>query len=243
MRFMIMHRTNPHWEGGGKPGPQLVARVGALLGEMERAGVLLAGEGLRESALGARLRFSGGARTVIPGPFRGENELPAALAILRVASLDEAIEWASRIGRVLRDGELDVRPVTEPWHIGAAPRPEGLTTTRYMVLRKADAASEAGTAPAPQQSAALADLLEEMRRVGVLLGAETLRPSARGRRIRAAGGSSTVLDGPFAESKELIAGYVMVRAASLEEAAEWAPRYLAAVGCAEVDVREVAETP
>lgn len=241
MRFMIMHRTSAHWEAGGKPGPELVARVREMIGEIERAGLLLAGEGLRESARGVRLRFSGGARTVIPGPFRGENELPAALAILRVASLDEAVEWASRLGRVLRDAEIDVRPVTEPWDIGIAPRPAGLATTRYMAIRKADAASEAGSALPAAQAAALSDLLEEMRRVGVLLGEETLRPSSRGMRFRSSGGEPTVLDGPFAESKELIAGYVMLRAGSLKEAAEWAPRYLAAVGCAEVDVREVAE--
>jgi hypothetical protein len=241
MRFMIMHKTNPHWESGAAPSPQLVARVGALLGELAKANVLLGAEGLRASSRGVRLKFSGGVRTVTPGPFEGENELPAGFSILRVRSLDEAVGWASRKAAVLGDVEIDIRPVTEAWDIGMAPRPESMTTTRYMALRKATPASEAGVALSPRQRAEMERLLDESRRAGTHLAAETLRPSARGRRYRNSREGIRVIDGPFTESKELIGGYVIVNAESLELAAPWAARYIATVDADEVDLRELEE--
>ena len=69
MRFIIMHKTSAQWESGAIPGPELIARVGTLLGEMAKAGVLLGAEWLRASAHGVRLRFAAGTRTVINGPF------------------------------------------------------------------------------------------------------------------------------------------------------------------------------
>jgi len=80
-----------------------------------------------------------------------------------------------------------------------------------------------------------------MTRAGVLLTGESLRPSAEGRRLQRFGETVTVRDGPFAESKELIAGYVLVRAPSLDEATAWARRYLEAVESDSVDVRGVEE--
>src|SRR4029078_8795894 len=96
MRYIIIHKTNPHWESGAVPSKELIARVGALIGEMAKSKVFVAGEGLRASSEGVRLRFSGGARTITRGPFPGEHELPAGFAILRTGSLDEAVEWATR---------------------------------------------------------------------------------------------------------------------------------------------------
>ena len=239
MRFMILHKTNAQWEAGAIPSPALIARVGALMGELAKSGRLEAGEGLRPSAEGVRLRFQGGEVTVHPGPFRGENELPAGFDILRVASREEAVQWATRLASVLGEGELDIRPVTEAWDIGMAPRPDPLTSRRYMVLRKATPASEAGAAPTPEQRAEMARLVEETRRTGMYLGGENLRPSARGRRYKNWRDGVTFTDGPFAESKELIAGYVLVRMDSLHEAGRLAERYLEVVGAEEVDVREV----
>jgi hypothetical protein len=241
MRFMIMHKTIPAWEAGEKPSPELIARVGALVGGLAQTGVLLAGEGLRASSLGVRLRFSGGERTITPGPFKGENELPAGFSILRVASLDEAVEWATRQAAVLGDVEIDIRPVTEAWDIGMMPKPADVTTTRYMALRKATPATEAGTPLSSRQQADMARLLDESTRQGVHLATETMRPSARGRRYKNASHGVGFVDGPFAESKELIAGYVMVRADSLDEASRWVAGYLEVVGTNEVDVREMEE--
>ena len=241
MRFMIMHKTNAHWESGAIPSPELIARVGALIGELAKANLLLAAEGLRASSQGVRLEFEAGVRTITQGPFQGDNELPAGFSILRVQSLDEAIEWASRQAAVLGDVEIDIRPVTEAWDIGMLPRPEKLTTRRYMVLRKATAATEAGQPLSPRQSEAMTRLIDETRRSGTHLATQTLRPSARGRRYKNSHDGVRVIDGPFAESKELIAGYVIVGADSLEDASRWATRYIDAVGADEVDLREVEE--
>jgi len=234
-----MHKTHARWEAGEMPSLELIAQVGALIGEMGRANVLLGGEGLRASSLGVRLKFSGGERTVTPGPFVGDNELPAGFTLLSVRSLDEAIEWASRQAAVLGDVEIDIRPINEPWDIGLMPRPQGLVATRYIALRKATADSEGGVALPPERQADLARLIDETQRAGTHLATENLRPSARGRRYKNSRDGVRVTDGPFTESKELIAGYVLLSADSLDDAARWAVRYLETVGAGEVDLREV----
>ena len=145
---------------------------------------------------------------------------------MRARSLEEAIEWASRQAAVLGDVEIDIRPVTEPWDIGMGAKPAGVTTRRYMVLRKATAATEGGVAPSSAQRAELSQLIEETTRTGVHLVTETMRPSRRGRRYKNSRDGISVFDGPFIESKELIGGYVIVSAESLEDADRWATRYI-----------------
>jgi len=159
--------------------------------------------------------------------------------VVRTESLDQAVDCASREAAALGDVEIDVRPVTEPWDIAMMPKPAGVTTRRFMTLRKATAGTEAGASPSPAQRAELARLIDEGRRSGTVLAAETMRPSARGRRYKNARDGVRVTDGPFTESKELIAGYVIVSAASLEDAGRMAERYLDAVEADEVDVREL----
>jgi hypothetical protein len=241
MRFIIMHKTNAHWEAGAIPRPELIACVGALLAELASANALLAGEGLRPSSEGVRLQFSGGTRTVLTGPFAPSNELPAAFTIVRASSLDEAIECATRQAHVLGDVEIDIRPVTEAWDIGMSTKPNDVTTRRYMLLRKATAATEAGEVPTPAQRDALAQLIADMTRRGMHLSSETLRPSRRGRRYLNSREGISVFDGPFAETKEMIGGYVIVAAASLDDAGRFAVRYINTVEAAEVDVRELDE--
>jgi hypothetical protein len=239
MRFMIMHKTDAHWEAGATPGPALIARVGALLGELAASGILQGAEGLRASSQGVRLTFSGGAPTVTRGPFKGDNELPAGFSILRASSIEEAIDWATRQARVLGAGEIDIRPVTEPWDIGMGAAPANMTTRRYMVLRKATAGTESGAAPTAAQRSALLRLIDEATRTGVHVVTETMRPSARGRRYTNARGGVSFFDGPFLETKEMIGGYVIVSADSLADAGRWAERYITTVGAKEVDVREL----
>jgi hypothetical protein len=239
MRFILMHKTDARWEAGEIPSATLIANVGRLRGEMARENVLLGGEGLRASALGARLTFSTGTRTVVPGPLPGENELPAGFSLLRAKSLDEAVEWTTRQAAILGDGVIDVRPVTEAWDIGMMARPEGVTTSRYMALRKATPDTEAGAPLSPAQQAEMARFTDETERNGTHLATHTLRPSARGRRYKNAREGVSVTDGPFTETKELIAGYALLSATSLDDAARWATRYLAVVEAPEVDLREV----
>jgi len=239
VRFIIMHKTDAHWEAGAAPSADLVARVGQMIEELTKAHALEAGEGLRASSQGVRVRFAGGTRTVTPGPFAGEHELPAGFTILRVRSIDDAVDWAARQAEILGDVEVDIRPVTEPWDIGMAPAPPEITARRYMILRKATPESEAGTAPSPAQRTRLSRLIDEATRTGAHIATETMKPSGRGRRYSNSRAGITFFDGPFIESKELLGGYVIVSAASLDEAHRWALRYLAAVPAGEVEVREL----
>ena len=107
------------------------------------------------------------------------------------------------------------------------------------MLLKATAATEAGAAPTPEQRAQLSRRIEETAASNVPLVTETMRPSARGRRYKNSRNGVSVLDGPFTESKELIGGYVVVSAESLDAAGRWALLYIDAVQADEVDIREL----
>jgi hypothetical protein len=240
MKFMMMHKTDSYYENGGKPSKELIAGVGQMVGDAVRSGRLLAGDGLGPSAQGVRLSFAGGKRTVVPGPFTGGNELVARFTVMRVRSLDEAVDWASRLAAVVGDVEIDVRPANEPWDIGLAPKPAGLTTRRYIAMHKADAKSEAGAAPSKAETAATEKLMDEMKTAGVLLATGSLESSSRAVRLRHFGGKETLVDGPFAESKELVGGFAMLELDSREEAVEWARRYVKVLGNVELDIRPVA---
>ena len=242
MRFIIMHKTNARWEAGAVPSLALIARVGNLIGDLAKAGALLGAEGLRPSSEGVRLKFARGRRTITRGPFKGDNELPAGFSIVRAASIEQAIEWASQQAQVLGDVDIDIRPVTEPWDIGMTPKPEDLTTRRYMALRKATAESEAGGTPSPAERAEMARLMKATERTAAHITTAHMRPSARGRRYKNSADGLSVTDGPFTESKELIAGYVILSADSLKDASTWAARYLETVEADEVDLRELEDT-
>jgi hypothetical protein len=96
---------------------------------------------------------------------------------------------------------------------------------RYMILVKATKDSEAGVKPPEELFAEMADYHEQLVKAGVLLDASGLQPSSKGWRVKYSGGRRTVIDGPFAEAKELIAGYTMIQVKSREEALEWSRRF------------------
>lgn len=115
---------------------------------------------------------------------------------------------------------------------------------RYMILVKATAETEAGAMPEEGLIAAMADYHEQLAKAGVLLDASGLQPSAKGWRVRYQRGGRSVIDGPFAESKELIAGYTIIQVRSREEALEWTRRFPAPMGegvDAEIEVRQLYE--
>ena len=111
---------------------------------------------------------------------------------------------------------------------------------RALIINKMDDELEAGIPPSPAVMEGVGRVVEEMTRAGVLLVAEGVRPSSEGARVTVSGGRRTVTDGPFAEAKELIGGFMLVQVRSLDEAVEWAAR-LAEVLEAEVEVRPVVE--
>lgn len=115
---------------------------------------------------------------------------------------------------------------------------------RFMIIVKATDDSEAGAMPEESLIAEMADYHEQLAKAGMLLDASGLQPSAKGWRIRYSGGQRRVVDGPFAETKELIAGYTLIQAQSREEAIEWTKRFPnPAIGGkdGEIEVRPVFE--
>ncbi len=95
---------------------------------------------------------------------------------------------------------------------------------KVMVMVKATPSSEAGTMPSPALLAAMGRFNEQLVKAGVMLAAEGLRPSSQGKRVRFAGEARTITDGPFAETKELVAGFWLWQVKSIEEAVEWVKR-------------------
>jgi hypothetical protein len=236
MRFMVMHKVDAQMEAGGPPPTRIIQDMGKYIQGALKAGVFEDGAGLHRSAQRVRLVFEGGQRTVTRGPLVGGNELLASFAMVKAASMDHAIELASRIAAVAGDGEIEIGPVVEPWDLGVMAKPAD-APLRFLLLRKADRAFEAGAPQRPE----LAALLDELRRDGVLLSAATLAPSAQGARYRKSGGKREWTDGPFTESKELVAGFSIVKLPSQQEARRWAEAYAAILGDNEVDVRLVAD--
>ena len=113
---------------------------------------------------------------------------------------------------------------------------------RYMLLHKTNEKLEAGQPPDPAMLARADEVLEEMRQAGVLCTAEGLMPSERGARVTFPdGGQPRVIDGPFTETKELIAGVSVIRVDSKEEAVRWALRFAAADPGTEIDILELAD--
>src|SRR5687767_13919756 len=96
---------------------------------------------------------------------------------------------------------------------------------RFMIIVKATKDTEAGVQPDEKLFSAMADYHEELMKAGVLLDGSGLQPSSKGWRIKYSGNKRTVIDGPFAETKELIAGYTMIQTRTREEAMEWARRF------------------
>ena len=110
---------------------------------------------------------------------------------------------------------------------------------RVMVIVKATKNSEAGVMPNEKLLAEMGKFNEELVKAGVLLAAEGLQASAKGSRVRFSGANRTVVDGPFAESKELVAGFWLIQAKSKDEAIEWVKRVPFEQG--EIEVRQVFE--
>ena len=115
---------------------------------------------------------------------------------------------------------------------------------RFMIIVKANKDSEAGVMPEEKLMAEMAKYHEELQKAGVLLDASGLQASSKGWRVKYSGGKRTIVDGPFTEAKELIAGYTMIQVKSREEALEWTRRFPNPVGegkeC-EIEVRQLFE--
>lgn len=111
---------------------------------------------------------------------------------------------------------------------------------KVLGLLKADKNSEAGTPPSPEQMRRMMEFMEEVTKAGVLVSTNGLQPSSRGVRVSLTGnGEARVSDGPFTESKELIASYAVLEVKDMKEAVEWTRRFLEALGGGECEIRPI----
>jgi hypothetical protein len=114
-------------------------------------------------------------------------------------------------------------------------------TMRILGLLKADAASERGEMPSAELIAKMGDFMEEVSKTGILISTDGLKPSSEGKRIKASGGKTTVIDGPFTESKELVASYALFDVKDWDEALYWTKRFLEVLGEGECELRPIWE--
>jgi hypothetical protein len=112
MKFMVIVKASKESEAGVLPSRELLAEMGKFNEELVKAGVMLAAEGLQASSKGARVKFAGGKRTVIDGPFAETKELIAGFWLWQVRSKEEAIEWLKRAP--FEETEVEIRQVFEP---------------------------------------------------------------------------------------------------------------------------------
>jgi hypothetical protein len=125
MRFMVIVKATAASEAGVIPSEKLLTEMGRYNEELVKAGVMLAGEGLQPSSKGARMKFSGSARSVVDGPFSESKELIAGFWLWQVRSKEEAIEWLKRCPNPFDgDSEIEIRQVYEADDFGVEFTPE-----------------------------------------------------------------------------------------------------------------------
>jgi hypothetical protein len=126
MKVMVIVKATKNSEAGHMPSEKLLTEMGNFNEQLVKAGIMQAGEGLHPSSIGKRIEFSGGARTVVDGPFAETKELIAGFWIWKVKSMDEAVSWARRCPDPMPGEEavLEIRPVFEAEDFGAEFTPE-----------------------------------------------------------------------------------------------------------------------
>ena len=242
MRFMMLVKANKDSEAGILPDEKILSEIGNYNEELVKAGALLAAEGLQASSKGVRVRYADGKFTFIDGPFAETKDLIAGFWLIQAKSREEAIEWARRVP--FQEGEVEVRPLFElpDFPVDPAEKPDGWRekdeqyrtalparkpgTIRYLGILKADKDTEAGVLPDEKFLSAMGAFFEEGVKAGVILSGEGLQPSSKGARVRYSGHKRMVTDGPFAETKELVAGYAILQFTSKAEAIDWTKRFV-----------------
>ena len=125
MRVMVIVKATKDSEAGVLPSMKLLEDMGKFNEELVKAGIMLAGDGLKPSSNGKRVRFSGTKRSVVDGPFAETKELIAGFWIWQVRSMEEAVEWVRRCPNPMEgDSEIEIRPVYEAEDFGEALTPE-----------------------------------------------------------------------------------------------------------------------
>jgi hypothetical protein len=229
MRYMLIHTADPdvaaEWDGN-----ENWASFSSWLEETVRSGVNLQGGRLRPTADATTIKIRDGELIITDGPYAETKEQVAGYDVLECASMDEAVRWAGRHPHSWL-GSVEVRAL--PDSAPDAPLPEpGEGKVRYMMLVCTD------PAVGPREFARIEPVdpwVDEMNGRGIRLYGSELEPPGSARTVRVRDSRAIVTDGPFAETKEQIAGFDVLECADLDEAIEVASRHpMARLGMLEV---------
>jgi hypothetical protein len=243
MRFMMLIKSDAQTEAGIMPSAEVFEAMGKFNDELIAAGAMLGGEGFKASAKGLRVHQRKSEISVQDGPLAAPHEVVAGYWILSVKSREEAVAWAKRVPCF--EGEVELREIfeLEDFPVDASERPGGWReveadarnaapparipgTKRFVVLLQADAATESGLSPKPEVLEEMGAFMQELTQSGALLGGEGLKPSSSATKVRFTAGKPSLVDGPFTESKELVAGFSIVQVKTKQEAVVLAKRLL-----------------
>jgi hypothetical protein len=228
MQFMLIRK------GALRATPALAA----FHERLAAAGVFGMAVELAPAAEGARLRLWPGGEAVAYGPFDEAPELLSGFTVIQAASRAEALEWAAQWPAGEGAHVVEVRETGCPGGCAGVPLAAGPADRRFVVLLRSGELTEADGIPPQSMLDDLNAFNAREAAAGTLLAGDGLKSTARGARVRL-GAPAAVMDGPFAEAKELIAGFWMARAPSLEAALEWARTVPYPTGpCVEVEIRE-----
>jgi hypothetical protein len=190
-----------------------------------------------------RLKLWPGGEAVTSGPFPAAERLPAGFAVFEAPSRAAALAWLQDQGLAPAGGTvtLELRETGCPGGCAGIPPGAAGDDACYAILLRSDAGTERDAIPLQEKLDRLNTFNAIHAAAGTLLAGDGLKSTARGARVRATNGGASVFDGPFAEAKELIAGFWMIRASSIEAALDWARTLPYPTGPeVEVEIRRVA---
>ncbi|SDE44909.1 Uncharacterized conserved protein [Massilia sp. PDC64] len=190
-----------------------------------------------------RLKLWPGGEAVTSGPFPADERLPAGFAVFEAPSRAAALAWLQANGVIPAGGDvtLELRETGCPGGCAGIPPGAAGDDTCYAILLRSDAGTERDAIPLQEKLDRLNAFNAIHAAAGTLLAGDGLKSTARGARVRVAKGGASIIDGPFAEAKELIAGFWMIRAPSIDAALDWARTLPYPTGPdVEVEIRPVA---
>jgi len=230
MRFLIVRKADADSEAGAAPSRELVEAMAEHLDTLAADGRFLAGEGLKPSRDGVRVRFGKGREAiVVDGPFAETRELVAGFSIIEADSMEQAVAWVSGWPEEDAHGaaEVEVRPIGCPGGLSGFGDPaEGDSELpRYMVMLKANERSETDFDPGPEVLGRMMEANKAGHEAGFLIAGFGLSSSRHAKRVHFGKGRAAVIDGPFAEIKEMIAGFWVLRVGSIDEVIDWTRTY------------------
>jgi hypothetical protein len=208
------------------PNPEFMARMQVYVEASYKSGRLHDTGGLEPGDRGVRVRRSGDKITITESPLPPATTVIAGWAVIAAPTLAAAIEHAKNFLALVSDGETEVRPM---WVMPGTP-------AQYLMVYRPEG-PEREITPRPEQMAAMGKYVTDLKQAGVLVSTGSVGPTSASKIVRLTAGKRTVIDGPFAEAKEMIAGFAVLEVPSIAAAIEHTAEFLALAGDGISEVR------